>query len=137
MAGRGRGTSQNILNDLLTQMVAALQQVNENLRSLNQNAAPNPSSHPLVPPGPAEYPGLDEFWGFVPDAANEWVQNLERIFRTMGCCDVQRVTYASYMLANEAEIWWEMTRRQMEMEGQVIVWVPSKRSSFRNIFLLI
>ncbi|KAF1869302.1 hypothetical protein Lal_00018394 [Lupinus albus] len=70
-------------------MVAALQQVNENLQSLNQNAAPSPSSHPLVPPRPVEYRGLDEFYkqkpkqfqgGSAPDAANEWVQSLERIF---------------------------------------------------------
>ncbi|KAF1860160.1 hypothetical protein Lal_00033758 [Lupinus albus] len=66
-------------------MVAALQQVNENLQSLNQNAAPNPSSHPLFPPGSAEYQGLDEFCrqkpkqfqgGFAPDAVNEWIQSL-------------------------------------------------------------
>ncbi|KAF1892049.1 hypothetical protein Lal_00036402 [Lupinus albus] len=47
--------------------------------------------------------------GFAPDAANKWVQILERIFRAIGCGDVQWVTYASYMLANEAENWWEMT----------------------------
>ncbi|KAF1894513.1 hypothetical protein Lal_00035337 [Lupinus albus] len=58
---RGRGTSQNVPNDLLAQMVAALQQVNENLQNLNLNTMPSPSSHPLVPPGPAEYWGLDEF----------------------------------------------------------------------------
>ncbi|KAF1897831.1 hypothetical protein Lal_00032591 [Lupinus albus] len=40
--------------------------------------------------------------GFTADAANEWVQSLERIFRAMGCGDVQKVTYASYMLPNEA-----------------------------------
>ncbi|KAF1879619.1 hypothetical protein Lal_00033277 [Lupinus albus] len=61
MASRGSGTSQNVSNDLLAQMVAALQQVNENLQRLNQNASPSPSSDPLVPPGPAEYRGLDEF----------------------------------------------------------------------------
>ncbi|KAF1898225.1 hypothetical protein Lal_00032991 [Lupinus albus] len=65
---------------LCEHMVAALQQVNENLHNLNQNSAPSPSSHPLVPPGPAEYQGLDEFCrrnpsqfhgGFAPDAAIE------------------------------------------------------------------
>ncbi|KAF1888446.1 hypothetical protein Lal_00011217 [Lupinus albus] len=95
MAGRGRGTNQNIPNDLLAQMVAAMQQVNENLHNLNQNLAPSPSSQPLVPPGPAEYRGLDEFCrrnssqfqgGFAPDAVIEWVQGLERIFRAMICC---------------------------------------------------
>ncbi|KAF1866027.1 hypothetical protein Lal_00013463 [Lupinus albus] len=89
MAGRGRGTSQNFPNDLLAQMVAALQQVNENLNSLNKNTTPSPSSQPLIPPESAEYRGLGEFYkqklkqfqgGFAPDAADEWVQSLERIF---------------------------------------------------------
>ncbi|KAF1886082.1 hypothetical protein Lal_00021363 [Lupinus albus] len=131
MAGRGRGTSQNVPNDLLAHM------------SLNQNVVPSPSSHPLVPPGPAEYRGLDELCkqkpkhflgGFAPDAANEWVQSLERIFQAMGCGNVQRVTYASYMLANEAENWWEMSRRQMETEGQVIVWGSFKENILQKYF---
>ncbi|KAF1881565.1 hypothetical protein Lal_00021420 [Lupinus albus] len=84
--GRGRGTSQNVPNDLLAQMVAALQQVNENLHNLNQNLASSPSSHPLVPPGPIEYRGLDEFCrrnpsqfhgGFAPESAIEWVQGYQ------------------------------------------------------------
>ncbi|KAF1892984.1 hypothetical protein Lal_00039297 [Lupinus albus] len=99
MADRGRGTSQNVLNDLLAQMK------------------------------PKQFQG-----GFVPDAGNEWVQSMERIFRAMGCGDVQRVTYASYMLANEAENWWEMTRRQMEMEGQVIVWGTFKEKFLQKYF---
>ncbi|KAF1879620.1 hypothetical protein Lal_00033278 [Lupinus albus] len=98
MAGRGRGASQNVPNDLLAQMVVSLQQVNENLHSLNQNTTPSPSSQPLVPPEPAEYRGLGEFCkqkpkqfqgGFAPEAGDEWVQSLERIFRAMGCGDVQ------------------------------------------------
>ncbi|KAF1894441.1 hypothetical protein Lal_00043597 [Lupinus albus] len=80
MAGRGRGASQNVPNDLLAHMVAALQQ------------------------NPSHFQG-----GFAPDAANEWIQNVERIFRAMGCSDVQKVTYASYMLMKEAETWWEFT----------------------------
>ncbi|KAF1867826.1 hypothetical protein Lal_00018367 [Lupinus albus] len=53
----GRGMSQNVPNDLLIQMVAALQQMNENLRNLNQKPAPSPSSQPLVPPKPTKYRG--------------------------------------------------------------------------------
>ncbi|KAF1877110.1 hypothetical protein Lal_00033560 [Lupinus albus] len=75
--------------------------------NLNQNTKPSPNSQLLVPPGPAEYRGLNEFCkqnpsqfqgGFAPDASNEWIQDLERVFRAMGCNDVQKVTYASYML---------------------------------------
>ncbi|KAF1865887.1 hypothetical protein Lal_00033345 [Lupinus albus] len=133
MAGRGRergrGTSQNVPNDLLAQMVAALQQMNENLHNLNQNPAPSPSLQPLVPPGPVEYRGLYEFCrrnpsqfhgGFAPDAAIEWIQGMERIFRAMNCSEAQKLAYDTYMLVTEAENWWEFTRRQMEAEGQLI-----------------
>ncbi|KAF1894668.1 hypothetical protein Lal_00027046 [Lupinus albus] len=95
----GSGTSQNVPNDLLAQMVAALQHMNEKLHNLNQNHAPSPSLQPLVPPGPAEYRGLDEFCrrnpsqfhkGFAPDAAIEWIQGMERIFEAMNCSEAQR-----------------------------------------------
>ncbi|KAF1884103.1 hypothetical protein Lal_00046389 [Lupinus albus] len=85
-------------------MVAVLQQINKNLHNLNQNLAPSPSSHPLVPPGPAEYRGLDEFCrrnpnqfhgGFAPDAAIEWIQGVERIFRAMNCTEAQKLACAS------------------------------------------
>ncbi|KAF1866356.1 hypothetical protein Lal_00024366 [Lupinus albus] len=72
----GRGTSQNVPDDLLVQMVATLQQMNENLRSLNQNPAPSPSSQNL---------------------------GMERIFRAMNCSEAQKLAYATYMLVTEAE----------------------------------
>ncbi|KAF1888073.1 hypothetical protein Lal_00024085 [Lupinus albus] len=130
--GRGRGASQNVPNDLLAQMVVALQQVNENLHNLNQNPAPSLSSHPLVPPGPAEYRGLDEFCrrnpsqfsrGFAPEAAIEWIQGVERIFRAMNCTEAQKLAYATYMLVTETENWWEFTRRQMEADGHPIIMI--------------
>ncbi|KAF1894800.1 hypothetical protein Lal_00021094 [Lupinus albus] len=82
-------------------MVAALQQVNENLHNLNQNPTPSPSAHPLVPPEPAEYRWLDEFCrrnpnqfhgGFALDAAIEWIQGVERIFRAMNYLEAQNTT---------------------------------------------
>ncbi|KAF1869337.1 hypothetical protein Lal_00018430 [Lupinus albus] len=53
----------------------------------------------------------------------------------MGCGDVQRVTYASYMLANEAENWWEMTRRQMETEDQGDMSVGEYAAKFEELDL--
>ncbi|KAF1878104.1 hypothetical protein Lal_00015090 [Lupinus albus] len=120
-------------------MVAALQQMNENLHNLNQNPAPSPSSQPLVPPEPAEYRCLFEFCrrnhiqfhgGFAPDAAIEWIRGIEQIFRAMNCSEAQKLAYATYMLVTEAENWWDFTRRQMETEGQLISW-----STFKVKFL--
>ncbi|KAF1877280.1 hypothetical protein Lal_00012051 [Lupinus albus] len=122
-----RGTSQNVPNELLVQMVAALHQMTESLHNMNQNPAPSPISQPLAPPEPAEYWGLDEFCkrdpsqfhgGFAP--ALEWIQGMDRIFRAMNCSEAQKLAYAMYMLVKEAENWWEFTRRQMETEGQLI-----------------
>ncbi|KAF1864702.1 hypothetical protein Lal_00032022 [Lupinus albus] len=52
----GGGTCHNVQNDLLVQMVAALQQMNENLRSLNQNPTPRNG---------ADLPGHELFGGSV------------------------------------------------------------------------
>ncbi|KAF1858904.1 hypothetical protein Lal_00008382 [Lupinus albus] len=139
----GGGTSQNVPNDLLAQMVAALQQVNANQHNLNQNPAPSPSSQNPVPPGPAKYQGLDEFCrrnpsqfhgGFAPDAALEWTQGMERIFLTMNCSEAQKLAYATYMLVTEAENWWEFTRRQMETEEQLISRVTFKAKFLHKYF---
>ncbi|KAF1881615.1 hypothetical protein Lal_00039831 [Lupinus albus] len=110
-------------------MVAAHQQVNENLQNLNLNPKPSPNPHPLVPRGPLEYRGFYEFFrrnptqfqgGFAFDAAIEWIQGVERIFTAMNYTEAQKLTYATYMLVIEAENRWEYTRRQMEAEGRLI-----------------
>ncbi|KAF1874169.1 hypothetical protein Lal_00041615 [Lupinus albus] len=111
-------------------MVATLQQMNENLRSLNQNPAPSPSLQPLVQPEPAEYRGLDEFFkgnpsqfqeGFALDAAIEWIQGMERIFRAMNCSETHKLAYATYMLVTEAENWKKETEFLKLEQGNMSV----------------
>ncbi|KAF1893032.1 hypothetical protein Lal_00024152 [Lupinus albus] len=63
MAERGRGTSQNVPNDLLAQLVEVLQSIKENLQNMNRSVAPSPDSL---------FQG-----GFTLNAANEWVQGME------------------------------------------------------------
>ncbi|KAF1892663.1 hypothetical protein Lal_00031935 [Lupinus albus] len=101
------------------------------------------SSQNLVPPGPAEYQGLDEFCkrnpsqfhgGFAPDAALEWIQGIERIFRAMNCSEAHKLAYATYMLGTEAENWWEFAIRQMETEGQLISWSTFKAKFLHKYF---
>ncbi|KAF1863199.1 hypothetical protein Lal_00042503 [Lupinus albus] len=86
MAERGRGTSQNVPNDLLEQMVEVLQGMNKNLQKLNRGVALGLNLHTLVSQGPAEYRELDkscrrnpgQFQGrFAPNAAIEWVQGMK------------------------------------------------------------
>ncbi|PNY08433.1 cellular nucleic acid-binding protein [Trifolium pratense] len=47
---------------------------------------------------------------YDPDGAQEWIDDVERIFRAMTCTDAQKVTLATHMLAGEAEHWWRNTR---------------------------
>ncbi|KAF1874205.1 hypothetical protein Lal_00043675 [Lupinus albus] len=112
--GRGRGSGQN---DLLAQIAAVLTNMNENLQHLKLDE--------FCRRNPSPFQG-----GFAPDAAIEWIQRLERIFKAMSCSDAQKLAYDTYLQEKEAESWWEFTRRQMEAEGQVILWC-----TFREIFL--
>lgn len=51
---------------------------------------------------------------YDPDGAQNWLQGIEKIFRTMACINEQRVTQAAHMLAEEAAYWWENARQRME-----------------------
>ncbi|XP_019430788.1 PREDICTED: uncharacterized protein LOC109338105 [Lupinus angustifolius] len=103
MAGRGTANL-----DFMAAMTATIQGVNANLHQLNQQQHQAQSSQ-----------GSTQFGGrFAPEAANEWIQELEKIFWALMCTDEQKVTYATYMLSKEADNWWEFTRRQMEHEHQ-------------------
>ncbi|KAF1863189.1 hypothetical protein Lal_00042492 [Lupinus albus] len=86
---------------------------------------------------PTEYKGLGEFCKqrpqqfqgvFALDAANEWIQSLERIFRALGCGDVHKVTYASYMLTKEAE---NVTVLRNGTYCQIFAWARGPRPSER------
>ncbi|KAJ4702887.1 Cellular nucleic acid-binding protein [Melia azedarach] len=57
-----------------------------------------------------------------PLVAEEWVRELEKIFRLIDCTDQQKVTCATYMLKGSASHWWEMTSRAQDMEGYNVTW---------------
>ncbi|XP_019435009.1 PREDICTED: uncharacterized protein LOC109341529 [Lupinus angustifolius] len=117
-------------------MTVAIQGVNANLHQLNQQ-----QHHAQSSQGSTQYKGLDELChrqpprfegGLAPEAANEWIQELEKIFRALMCSDEHKVTYATYMLSKEADNWWEFTRRHME--HQVVSWTTFKDKFLQNYF---
>ncbi|CAL0314075.1 unnamed protein product [Lupinus luteus] len=120
-------------------MTAAIQGVNASFHQMNQQQQQQAQSSQ----GSTQYKGLDEFCrrqpprfegGFAPKAANEWIQELEKIFRALMCADDQKVTYATYMLSKEADNWWEFTRRQMVHEHQVVSWTTFKDKFLQKYF---
>ena len=75
----------------------------------------------------AEYQGLDRFqWnnppafngGYNLDGAQNWIREIEKIFRVMTCLEGKKVAFGTYTLVEEAEYWWENTRQCLEAEGQ-------------------
>ena len=57
-----------------------------------------------------------------PEGAQNWIKEHEEIFSVMVCTDVQKVDYATFMLAEEAEHWWDNTRRRLEIAGTAVSW---------------
>ena len=93
--------------------------------------------------GAVEYQGLDRFQrnnppsfngGYNPDGAQNWIREIEKIFRVMACPERQKVAYGAYILVEEAEYWWENTRQCLEAEGQDVTWDVFKRVFLEKYF---
>ncbi|XP_028215148.1 uncharacterized protein LOC114397257 [Glycine soja] len=69
--------------------------------------------------------------GYDPEGVEAWLREIEKIFRVMECQDHQKVLFATHMLADEAEYWWENTRSRLEGVGGVVV----QWETFRQTFL--
>jgi hypothetical protein len=61
-----------------------------------------------------------------PEGAQEWMQEIERIFRAMVCTDEQKVRLGTYMLIGEAGDWWDNARQRLEAAGTMITWAVFK-----------
>ena len=57
-----------------------------------------------------------------PKGAQDWIKEHEEVFRVIACTDVQKVNYATFMLAEEADHWWDNTRQRLEIAGTAITW---------------
>ena len=94
--------------------------------------------------GAVAYHGLDRFQrndppsfkgGYDPEGAEEWLWEIEKIFRVIECQDHQRVLFATHMLTGEAGHWWENTRPRLEGVGEVGGGVAIPWDTFRQAFL--
>ena len=71
---------------------------------------------------------------YDPDGAQDWLKEMERIFRVMDCFEAQKVHYGTHMLAKEADDWWVGTRQRLEAVGEVITWAVFVREFLRKYF---
>ncbi|XP_045802491.1 zinc finger CCHC domain-containing protein 9-like [Trifolium pratense] len=71
---------------------------------------------------------------YDPEGAQDWLQEIERIFRAMASTDAQRVTLATHMLKGEADRWWGNARQRMQAAGILITWAGFKGAFLEKYF---
>ena len=69
-----------------------------------------------------------------PEAAQKWLKAIEKIFRTMGCSDAQKVRFGTHMLEGEAEVWWDNSRQRLETAGTGITWAVFRAEFLEKYF---
>jgi len=63
---------------------------------------------------------------YDPDGADNWLKEIERIFRVMECSEAQKVRFGTHMLAEEADDWWVSLFPVLEQDGAVVIWTVFK-----------
>jgi len=61
-------------------------------------------------------------WKTSPDAADQWLKDLERIFDAKMCPAENRLTFTVYMLNGEVEHWWTSIKFIVEERGEPTTW---------------
>ncbi|XP_056173892.1 uncharacterized protein LOC130139923 [Syzygium oleosum] len=69
-----------------------------------------------------------------PEAAPDWVEELEKTFEVLGCTDTEKVTLAAYQLQSSANDWWKATRGRVFPEGTELNWAVFVESFYGKYF---
>ncbi|XP_058774901.1 uncharacterized protein LOC131649168 [Vicia villosa] len=70
-----------------------------------------------------------------PDNAQKWLKAIEKIFRTMGCNEDQKVQFGTHMMEGEAKVWWDNSRQRMEAAGTAITWAVFRAKFLEKYYL--
>jgi len=65
-----------------------------------------------------------------PDATDQWLKDIERIFNAKMCPAESKLAFVVYMLTGEAEHWWISMKSIMEERREPVTW-----EAFRGKFL--
>ncbi|GAU10637.1 hypothetical protein TSUD_418350, partial [Trifolium subterraneum] len=72
-----------------------------------------------------------EFVGeYVPSVAREWIQRMSGILDSMGCTELEKVTFTTRFLRGAACNWWEGVRAYMTASQIEMTW-----ANFRRLFI--
>ncbi|GAU51879.1 hypothetical protein TSUD_416640 [Trifolium subterraneum] len=104
------------------EMMMMLQQQMGNAQTQNTGSAAFREFCRMDPP---------EFVGeYVPSVAREWIQRMSGILDSMGCTELEKVTFATSFLRGAACNWWEGVRAYMTASQMVMTW-----ANFRRLFI--
>ena len=71
-----------------------------------------------------------------PTEAKTWIMQMEKIFDVVGCTEVQKVSFASFMLKGEAEHWWRSTKKTLPLEeDEILTWTIFLDGFYEKYFL--
>ncbi|XP_029130694.1 uncharacterized protein LOC109815756 [Cajanus cajan] len=123
MVGRGNhfnpssGVDEWQIAQAMELIAAAIGQQNTLLAQMETNRAAAEAARSEVPD---EYRGLSEFRKGNPpqftgvdglEVADQWIEEMEKIFMVMHCPEERKLVYVVYMLVGEASFWWKDSAR--------------------------
>ncbi|KAG2383927.1 uncharacterized protein HKW66_Vig0153100 [Vigna angularis] len=70
----------------------------------------------------------------LPDEADQWLRDMERIFNAKRCPDENRLAYIEYLLTGEASHWWASARAILTDARQPITWEVFRNKFYEEYF---
>ncbi|XP_052723098.1 uncharacterized protein LOC128193518 [Vigna angularis] len=70
----------------------------------------------------------------LPDEADQWLRDMERIFNAKRCPDENRLAYTEYLLTGEASHWWASARAILTDARQPITWEVFRNKFYEEYF---
>ncbi|XP_052725433.1 uncharacterized protein LOC128194284 [Vigna angularis] len=70
----------------------------------------------------------------LPDEADQWLRDMERIFNAKRCPDENRLAYTEYLLTGEASHWWASARAILTDAHQQITWEMFRDKFYEEYF---
>ncbi|XP_047168298.1 uncharacterized protein LOC124837060 [Vigna umbellata] len=78
---------------------------------------------------PAKFSGK-----FLPDEADQWLRDMERIYNAKRCPDDNRLAFTEYLLTGEASHWWASARAILTDAQQPITWEVFRNKFYEEYF---
>ncbi|XP_052728533.1 uncharacterized protein LOC108327418 [Vigna angularis] len=70
----------------------------------------------------------------LPDEADQWLRDVEKIFNAKRCPDENRLAYTEYLLTGEASHWWASARAILADARQQVTWEVFRNKFYEEYF---